>query len=111
MKEACSKIFSLVTLGKALVICPLIILRSISFLWVSHEVQYNYSTEIDNLLKSSSQCVYAGFDPTADSLHVGNLLVLVNLLHWQKRGHQVVALASINFVMSSHETIFFPYLY
>ncbi|XP_034242641.1 tyrosine--tRNA ligase, mitochondrial [Thrips palmi] len=52
----------------------------------------NSSTEVDTLLKSSSQCVYAGFDPTADSLHVGNLLVLVNLLHWQKRGHQVVAL-------------------
>ncbi|KAK3930413.1 Tyrosine--tRNA ligase, mitochondrial [Frankliniella fusca] len=53
------------------------------------------ATEIDTLLKSSSQCVYAGFDPTADSLHVGNLLVLVNLLHWQARGHQVIALASI----------------
>lgn len=50
------------------------------------------ATEIDNLLKSSSQCVYAGFDPTADSLHVGNLLVLVNLLHWQASGHQVIAL-------------------
>lgn len=52
----------------------------------------NSGTPIDNLLKSSSQCVYAGFDPTADSLHVGNLLVLVNLLHWQQCGHQVVAL-------------------
>lgn len=38
------------------------------------------------------QCVYAGFDPTADSLHVGNLLVLMNLLHWQRGGHQVIAL-------------------
>lgn len=50
------------------------------------------ATEINDLLKSGRQCVYAGFDPTADSLHVGNLLVLVNLLHWQMCGHEVIAL-------------------
>ncbi|KAL0109397.1 hypothetical protein PUN28_014459 [Cardiocondyla obscurior] len=50
------------------------------------------TNKIVDLLKSSPQCVYAGFDPTADSLHVGNLLVLMNLLHWQKAGHQVIAL-------------------
>jgi hypothetical protein len=36
--------------------------------------------------------VYAGFDPTASSLHVGNLLVLVGLLHFHRAGHRVVAL-------------------
>ena len=36
--------------------------------------------------------VYAGFDPTATSLHVGNLLVLTSLLHFQRAGHQVVIL-------------------
>lgn len=36
--------------------------------------------------------MYAGFDPTADSLHIGNLLILMNLLHWQRAGHQVIAL-------------------
>ncbi|XP_012534545.1 tyrosine--tRNA ligase, mitochondrial [Monomorium pharaonis] len=50
------------------------------------------TNEIVNLLNNSSQCVYAGFDPTADSLHIGNLLILMNLLHWQRAGHQVVAL-------------------
>jgi len=40
----------------------------------------------------SPQCVYAGFDPTADSLHIGNLLVIVALLHCQRAGHQVIAL-------------------
>lgn len=40
----------------------------------------------------SPQCVYAGFDPTANSLHVGNLLVIINLLHWQRGGHNVIAL-------------------
>ena len=36
--------------------------------------------------------VYAGFDPTADSLHIGNLLVLVGLIHFQRAGHSPVAL-------------------
>ncbi|BES99460.1 tyrosyl-tRNA synthetase [Nesidiocoris tenuis] len=48
--------------------------------------------EITDLCNGSSQCVYAGFDPTARSLHVGNLLVLMNLLHWQRGGHQPIAL-------------------
>ncbi|RZF32167.1 hypothetical protein LSTR_LSTR004030 [Laodelphax striatellus] len=48
--------------------------------------------EIVDLLNSSPQCVYSGFDPTASSLHLGNLLVLINLLHWQRAGHQVIAL-------------------
>ncbi|KAK4874688.1 hypothetical protein RN001_014048 [Aquatica leii] len=47
--------------------------------------------EITDLLNSAPQCVYAGFDPTSDSLHVGNLLVLINLLHWQRGGHNVLA--------------------
>ncbi|KYN30486.1 putative tyrosyl-tRNA synthetase, mitochondrial [Trachymyrmex septentrionalis] len=50
------------------------------------------TNEIVDLLNKSSQCVYAGFDPTADSLHIGNLLILMNLLHWQRAGHQVIAL-------------------
>ena len=35
------------------------------------------------------QCFYCGFDPTADSLHVGNLLSLMALLHCQKAGNLV----------------------
>eukprot|EP00172_Hildenbrandia_rubra_P001533 Plantae.Rhodophyta-Hildenbrandia_rubra.ctg20985.p1 GENE.Plantae.Rhodophyta-Hildenbrandia_rubra.ctg20985~~Plantae.Rhodophyta-Hildenbrandia_rubra.ctg20985.p1 ORF type:complete len:496 (+),score=117.62 Plantae.Rhodophyta-Hildenbrandia_rubra.ctg20985:261-1748(+) len=36
--------------------------------------------------------IYVGFDPTAESLHVGNLLGLVVLGWFQKLGHEVVAL-------------------
>ncbi|KAI5651747.1 tRNA synthetases class I (W and y) domain-containing protein [Phthorimaea operculella] len=50
------------------------------------------ATEIVNLLNKAPQCVYAGFDPTANSLHVGNLLVIINLLHWQRGGHSPIAL-------------------
>ncbi|GFU33067.1 tyrosine--tRNA ligase, mitochondrial [Nephila pilipes] len=35
-------------------------------------------------------CAYAGFDATADSLHVGNLLVLISLIHWQRSGFDTI---------------------
>lgn len=35
---------------------------------------------------------YIGFDPTADSLGVGNLVQVMTLLHFQRAGHQPVAL-------------------
>ncbi|NXV12729.1 SYYM protein, partial [Cepphus grylle] len=34
---------------------------------------------------------YCGFDPTADSLHVGHLLPVMGLLHFQRAGHNVIA--------------------
>jgi tyrosyl-tRNA synthetase len=39
------------------------------------------------------QVVYAGFDPTAPSLHVGNLVPLLGLRRFQQAGHEVLALA------------------
>lgn len=48
------------------------------------------SNEVAKLLKTP-QCIYAGFDPTADSLHIGNLIILLGLLHWQRCGHHVIA--------------------
>ncbi|XP_036051499.1 tyrosine--tRNA ligase, mitochondrial isoform X3 [Onychomys torridus] len=41
---------------------------------------------------SSPQTVYCGFDPTGDSLHVGHLLTLLGLFHFQRAGHNVIAL-------------------
>nr|XP_004663287.1 tyrosine--tRNA ligase, mitochondrial [Jaculus jaculus] len=41
---------------------------------------------------SSPQTVYCGFDPTGDSLHVGHLLALLGLFHFQRAGHNVIAL-------------------
>ncbi|GEP94160.1 tyrosine--tRNA ligase [Chitinophaga cymbidii] len=35
---------------------------------------------------------YIGFDPTADSLHVGNLVPIMLLVHFQKAGHKPLAL-------------------
>lgn len=35
---------------------------------------------------------YIGFDPTADSLHIGNLVPVMLLVHWQRAGHRPLAL-------------------
>jgi len=37
--------------------------------------------------------VYAGFDPSADSLHIGNLLQLCTLRRFQEAGHRPISLA------------------
>lgn len=43
-------------------------------------------------LAEGSRTVYAGFDPTADSLHVGHLMGLVVLRRFQQAGHRPIAL-------------------
>lgn len=45
-------------------------------------------------LTRKPQTIYSGFDPTADSLHVGNLLIVMAFLHCQRAGHNVMALVS-----------------
>ncbi|MEN8764893.1 MAG: tyrosine--tRNA ligase [Wenyingzhuangia sp.] len=35
---------------------------------------------------------YIGFDPTADSLHIGSLIPIIVLMHFQKAGHKPIAL-------------------
>ncbi|KAM4037907.1 tyrosine--tRNA ligase, mitochondrial [Anomaloglossus baeobatrachus] len=47
--------------------------------------------QLQELLSSGPQTVYCGFDPTADSLHVGNLLAVLGLLHFHRAGHHVIA--------------------
>jgi tyrosyl-tRNA synthetase len=43
-------------------------------------------------LKSEQVSGYCGFDPTADSLHIGNLVTIALLIHLQRAGHKPVAL-------------------
>lgn len=47
---------------------------------------------LDEVLLKGPISAYIGFDPTADSLHVGSLVQLMLLRLLQKHGHQVVAL-------------------
>jgi tyrosyl-tRNA synthetase len=45
-----------------------------------------------DLLKKEVCTAYIGFDPTADSLHVGSLLQIITLMRFQKAGHIPIAL-------------------
>jgi tyrosyl-tRNA synthetase len=47
--------------------------------------------KLRNLLKGKMTC-YIGFDPTASSFHVGNLVPIMSLAHMQRHGHQPIAL-------------------
>ena len=44
------------------------------------------------LLAKEAITGYIGFDPTADSLHIGNLVQVMTLVHFQKAGHKPLAL-------------------
>jgi tyrosyl-tRNA synthetase len=43
-------------------------------------------------LASASRTLYCGFDPTADSLHIGSLVPLLTLARFQRAGHRPIAL-------------------
>ena len=47
---------------------------------------------IDDQLKKGMASAYLGFDPTADSLHIGHLVGVMTLLHFQRAGHKPIAL-------------------
>lgn len=54
------------------------------------------STDLDALRKdldAGTLTLYAGFDPTAESLHAGNLVQLLTLSRFQRAGHRPVVLA------------------
>src|SRR5215217_4554858 len=43
-------------------------------------------------LNKEITCGYVGFDPTADSLHIGSLVPILLLVHLQRAGHKPIAL-------------------
>lgn len=49
--------------------------------------------DLEKRLSAGAITLYAGFDPTADSLHVGNLVPLLALRRFQLLGHDPIALA------------------
>jgi tyrosyl-tRNA synthetase len=48
--------------------------------------------ELEDHLSKGMASAYLGFDPTADSLHIGHLVGVMTLLHFQRAGHKPVAL-------------------
>jgi tyrosyl-tRNA synthetase len=47
---------------------------------------------LEKLLDSESITLYCGFDPTADSLHVGHLIPMISLMRFKQHGHNPLAL-------------------
>ena len=54
--------------------------------------QTTHEKEIRDLLGNEKVTFYIGFDPTADSLHVGHFLQMVVMRHMQNYGHRPIAL-------------------
>lgn len=54
--------------------------------------QFSHEDEIREILGREKITFYIGFDPTADSFHVGNFIQLMVMSYMQKYGHRVIAL-------------------
>ena len=54
--------------------------------------QVSHEEEIRELLEKEKVTFYIGFDPTADSLHVGHFIALMAMAHMQRAGHRPIAL-------------------
>ncbi len=54
--------------------------------------QLTHEEEIKNALANDKITFYIGFDPTADSLHVGHFLTIMAMAHMQRAGHRPIAL-------------------
>jgi len=54
--------------------------------------QLTHEEEIKDLLNNNKVTFYIGFDPTADSLHVGHFLQMMVMAHMQRAGHKPIAL-------------------
>lgn len=54
--------------------------------------QVTHEDEVRELLSKPGVPFYVGFDPTADSLHVGHFVQIMVMMHMQKAGHVPIAL-------------------
>jgi tyrosyl-tRNA synthetase len=52
----------------------------------------NFTPGLDGRLREGPMTAYVGFDPTADSLHVGSLVPVMGLAWLQREGHTPIAL-------------------
>ncbi|GLC29285.1 tyrosine--tRNA ligase [Clostridium omnivorum] len=54
--------------------------------------QFTHEQETRELLEKEKITFYIGFDPTADSLHVGHFIAMMMMAHMQRAGHRPIAL-------------------
>ena len=53
---------------------------------------YQHTDGLADALATGEITAYVGFDPTASSLHIGNLVPVMGLVHLQRSGHRPIAL-------------------
>ncbi len=53
---------------------------------------HNIMPGTEEQLQKEQTAAYIGFDPTADSLHIGSLVQIMLLMHFQRAGHKPIAL-------------------
>ena len=51
-----------------------------------------YEDDLYKMLENEKVTFYVGFDPTADSLHIGHYIPIMAMAHMQKAGHRPIAL-------------------
>lgn len=66
--------------------------------------QVTHEEKVKELLENEKVTFYIGFDPTADSLHVGHFLQMVVMSHMQKAGHRPIAIIGGGTVMVGDPT-------
>jgi tyrosyl-tRNA synthetase len=75
---------------------PIAMTSTTSFLdelsWRGLLHQKTAGDELADHLKTAPRMAYCGFDPTSDSLHIGNFISIKLLMHWQRAGHRPIAL-------------------
>lgn len=56
------------------------------------ELLFQHTDGLGDAFRSGTVSAYCGFDPTADSLHIGSLVPIMGLVHLQRAGHRPIAL-------------------
>ena len=68
-------------------------LRWRGLIHITDDGQELYTPGLEELLAGKKVTAYIGFDPSADSLHIGNLLGIMMLVRLQRHGHRPIAIA------------------
>lgn len=58
--------------------------------WRGLLAQVTHEAELARHLHTGTRSAYVGYDPTADSLTIGNLVTIMLLIHFQRHGHEPV---------------------
>ena len=67
--------------------------RTRGLIHITDDGQELFTPGLEELLAREKMTAYIGFDPSADSLHIGNLLGIMMLVRMQRYGHTPIAIA------------------